>query len=309
MPREWEHLETLGPVRLDAVTVRVWGEPESHGFTQAPDGAFFRPGWRAGIQRDKEGNAWTLAQADAEICAEYPAAWCWEWCKDERVTRVDLKQDVTCAPVWRELADYIAGHRGSIGWRQRRSGPKVEAGSRRSDFYLRIYLKCKGSGDETIPAYLAAEWAAWRWSGAPVTRVEFELKGKAVRGLRVEQLGGAVPRLWADALSRLRVTSRRVENYTEANKAPTCPGWRKLGDARRMNLPREPSPRPADWAERGLARMMREMSSNGVDVEKALSLAKMKPRRAEGPTRKEFAAARDSLWADGWDGVLDGEME
>lgn len=295
MPAEWEGLTVIGPPRLDAVTVMAQGEPEQHGFRQEADGAWWKGPWRGYPKRDRWGAPWTRAIPPAEQCALFGGQQ-WEWCAEERVSRVDVKRDVTGAPVWLELVQWIAGARGERGADERQhKGNIIHAGARKSSVYLRIYEK--DAEPEKVPAWLLDEWRRYGWRGAPVTRVEYEFKDDAVQGLTVQDLTDEkVMEMWCDGLKRLRLCRRRPELYTQKNKAPTCDGWKRLGEPQKRERGGT-STEPEDWQVRCVARLLRRLKAGGVDVDEAYRrVEEQKRAEKEAKTRAEIKRAIEQVW-------------
>lgn len=262
-----EEVVVLNPPRVDGVTLKLAGAPEWHGFHADARGCWRRPGWRAVEKRGSDGEVWTRATAEAEALARGTIARL-----EGVIQRLDLCVDLERAPVFASMGEYFAGHRGSTGFVRSRTGATAYIASRRSHVFLRIYEKA--GRDQPAPEWVEATWQG-HTPDEVVTRVEFELKRDAVAGLLWPLQVADVVRLWRDAVGRLRMTARNAEDYAERNKAPTAPGWAKLGAPEKQERPKRARDDAAVFSgyERALARRLRRAAQSGVNVNRLLELA------------------------------------
>lgn len=255
------------------------------------DGVWRRDGWRGGEKVGPDGIVRTYMQADAEALADGRARELRFARGRTEIRRVDICCDVQGAPVAMELLRFVTGHRGRAKWDQ--SGPggvfgTACIGSRRSDVFMRIYVKA-AVGKAPEP-WLERTWEGG-WNNQPVTRVEVELKDGALKGVTWENVWETetVRSLWADAATRLVLRAEDPRQWAERHRAPEAAGWTALRGAAPCKRGREKQLRgPIKTllgAERKLVALMREYAVAGYDVDSMLAASKR-------------AAGVDADWSD-----------
>jgi hypothetical protein len=189
--------------------------------------------------------------------------------RETRVTRVDFCVDVVGLAVRPELEHYFTGHRKErFKFEHSSTGSTLCIGSRESECYLRIYEK--HIAEKAGPAFMQREWQHFGWAGEDVTRIEFELKRRAVE--RATKYGRL--EAWCDSLARLRMLERPRFEYADAkgriraSRGRTDPDWSGLGVPLKCKL--DPLPdstalelllRTTDQMKRRAQRMSMSMES------------------------------------------------
>jgi len=162
-----------------------------------------------------------------------------------RLARIDLAADLQAWPLhWRDIEAFVLKGHTKTGWRPARSGElavwsgiggvpgTIYVGKRASGTQCRIYDKTQELSDKKSKTKLELEHAAWKrggWDGrGRVTRCEFELTGRALRGWRIKPLMFGSP---ADERGNVRLLSGELlEEQAWRDHPAVLPSGREVPD-------------------------------------------------------------------------------
>jgi hypothetical protein len=220
-------------------------------------------GWRAVEGHYHEtGEVYTLASKSGPECYADPSPLMRFHGTCPVITRLDICCEVEGLPVGPTMPMMFAGQRRRHrAYRESDNGRTCYVGSPQGPRLLRVYEK------ESDDHRLVSEWASHGWTGGDLTRIEYQLKRKAVeRAWSFGQLPigdewqWMLEKLWRDSLARLRLCKEPPSHYFYSCDAPTDKRWLQLGEpvkapAARVTLPGGPDPALIEQSlERAFAR-------------------------------------------------------